>query len=194
MSTTTSAARRHGLPFDPVAGDQPRSREESSIRQPSEKISDTPELSLRVAPFHLATVKFPIDQVRPEWENGSNRELNEPHCRRLCQIFEDHLDRTDPAHRLRLACHQDDVDRMKKYLQERGESVAAEGRQGPWMSFMEWEKVNARPAVLLAGHHRVKALEALLKKRGRDEQDSGDRWWICDIYDQGGSPSVLWPV
>ena len=155
-------ARRPGLPFDPVmASGESLPRQESSVDQRPEKSSRPLELSLRerVAPFHLATVKFPIDQVHPQWYDGSNRELNHTHCRRLCRIFGDSLDRTDPTHWLRLACYPEDVDRMKQHLQGRGQLVDAGGTQGPWASFMEWKKVNSRAAVLLAGHHRVTALE-----------------------------------
>ena len=146
-----------------------------------------PSLQQQAAPYHLATVKFPIDHVDPQWSDGRNRAINEAHCRRLCKMFESSLERTDPAHRLRIACPKADVDRMMQYLQDQGQSEVVDDASAPWRDFMEWKKSGGRAAILLAGNHRVKALQELLRKQGCDENDLGERWWICDIYDQGGS-------
>ena len=52
-----------------------------------------------------------------------------------------------------------------------------------WPSFMDWARVNSQSVELMAGHHRVEALKAHLKERQADTPE--ERWWLCDVYDQG---------
>jgi hypothetical protein len=44
---------------------------------------------------------------------------------------------------------------------------------GPWPSFMDWKRVNNYNAELMAGNHRVQALEEYLKPLGNAEHE---RW------------------
>ena len=151
-------------------------------------ISNRGGLRQEAAPHHLGTVKFPIDHLDPHWQGGRNRPINETHCRNLRERFEVGLDRTNPAHWLRLACCKQDVELMKTHLVAHGR---LSHETGGWLDFMDWGEVVQRPAVLWAGQHRVQALRQLLEKQTEDGSSAGDRWWICDLYDQGGTLVIV---
>jgi hypothetical protein len=74
---------------------------------------------------------------------------------------------------------------MLSYLDHRGllrDHHRGSVADGVWVSFMDWMLVNGRPAELMAGNHRMEALKEHLKQlKSADDE----RWWICDIYDQG---------
>jgi hypothetical protein len=152
------------------------STENSSIRE-------------RAEAYRLVTAKFPIDALTAVWKDGTNRPINVAHQRRLCRLFQTQgLHRTDASHRLRLACTRAEVEAMMGLLWRRKEvddPAVKKNIDGPWPSFMDWKRVNDRDAELMAGNHRVQALEEYLKPLENAEHE---RWWICDIYDRG----VLW--
>lgn len=158
----------------------------------SKTVKDT-GLRQEAAPYHLGTVIFPIDFVDPRWDDGQNRSINKSHQQRLRKLFEKNLDRTNPAHWLRLTCHKDDVESMKAHIHNQIARETQNTTAEPWPNYMDWGHVVQRPAVLLAGHHRVRALQKLLEGQEEEElRGAGERWWICDLYDQGGSPEISW--
>ncbi len=50
------------------------------------------------------------------------------------------------------------------------------------LSFQDWPKVVGDKAELIAGNHRVEALNKYLQLIGSGDEE---RWWVCDIYDKG---------
>jgi hypothetical protein len=140
--------------------------------------------------YRLATVKSPIDALTPEWSIGTNRSINEAHKRRLCQIFKDvGVLRRDTSRRLQVACTKAQVQKMLDYLKEEGRQaqrhVASEPAQEADLglpSFENWSNVIGKKAELMAGNHRVKALEECLQC---SQSSQAERWWVCDIYDKG---------
>lgn len=143
-------------------------------------------LSIRdqTEPFRLVTAIFPIDALTPIWKEGTNRALNVPHKRRLCQAFRKELHRADLHNALRVLCSRDEVDRMMAKLAEGGKASGDEesGVGKAWPSFMAWAQVNTEPVELMAGNHRVEALKEYLKSH---HNAVGERWWLCDVYDRG---------
>lgn len=137
-------------------------------------------------PYRLVTAIFPIDVLTPVWKQGNNRLLNIPHRQRLCQAFRRELHRTDSNNALRLVCTRSEIDRMISALKHHGESRTDWRQRTPqaWPSFLDWRRVNPEPVELMAGHHRVEALKEYLKDQKNTE---GEGWWLCDVYDQGGS-------
>jgi hypothetical protein len=136
-------------------------------------------------PYRLVTAIFPIDVLTPVWKQGSNRPLNDPHKRRLCQAFHKDLHNSDPNNALRLACSKQEIERMVAELERQGQARTDWKRRTPdsWPSFMEWGRVNAEPVELMAGNHRVEALKEYLREENLDTPK--ERWWLCDVYDQG---------
>lgn len=154
---------------------------------PAVKVNENSSLRERAEPFRLVTAQFPIDALTAVWKDGTNRPINVAHQRRLCKLFQKQgLHRNDASHRLRLACSKTDVEAMMNLLWRRQEVDSPwlkKNIEGPWPSFMDWKDVNRRDAELMAGNHRVEALKEFLKLPGNQEQG---RWWICDVYNQGG--------
>jgi hypothetical protein len=74
---------------------------------------------------------------------------------------------------------------MKAYLEQAGEPTGETSPSWPW--YGDWAKVNRRPAELMAGQHRVAALRAFFRKKGRlhASSDPDPLWWVCDVYDRG---------
>lgn len=139
--------------------------------------------------YRLATAKFPIDALTPTWCVGSNRVLDLKHVKALCQTFEQQkLQRESVENRLRVACSRAELQKMMDHLGWAG--TGTDDTASSWPSFQDWTLVNNHPAELMAGQHRVEALKMFLSKKGRLHTCSDDdpHWWLCDIYDRGGSP------
>ena len=145
----------------------------------------------RAAPYLLATAKFPIDALTSEWSMGVNRPIDQAHKRRLRQIFDETgVLRRDTSHRLQVACSKAQVQQMLDHLQERGQAQtmaaeSVEGDDGKWLSFEGWGSIIGEKAELIAGHHRVEAFKEYLRLRDLPEEE---RWWVCSLYNKGGSP------
>ena len=120
------------------------------------------------------------------WTHGRNRHPSTSHILHLRKSFNHDLRRTDPSNTLRVACRPEDFDRMIAELKRQGETRADWKQRTPdaWPSFLDGQRVNPEPVELMDGQHRVEALKEHLKGR-KDAKDEG--WWLCDIYNQGGS-------
>jgi hypothetical protein len=141
--------------------------------------------------YRLATVRFPIDALTPEWKMGTNRPINEAHKRRLCQIFKEAgVLRRDVSHRLQVACTKAQVQQMLDHLKQKGlhaEGAVRAGQDAPgadaeFPSFEDWSSVVGEKAELMAGNHRVEALKEYLKYFDSSQEE---RWWVCNLYDRG---------
>lgn len=139
--------------------------------------------------YRLATVKFPIDALTPEWSIGMNRPINEGHKRRLLQIFkETGVLRQDVNHRLHVACTKAQIERMFSHISQKGSQVegaagASENtRDVELLSFDDWNSVVGEKAELIAGNHRVEAFKEYLRYSG---SVAAERWWGCNLYDRG---------
>ncbi|KAF2462913.1 uncharacterized protein BDR25DRAFT_247182 [Lindgomyces ingoldianus] len=175
-------------------------RKKQRCQEPNSKalaLKEIESVSEQAKPYQLATAKFPIDALTPEWTVGGNRSINEAHKQRLCEIFsEQGLLRRDPGHRLRIACTKEQVKKMLDHLswkQAQDGHVAAaredmRGEEFEWPSFEEWDMVVGEKAELMAGNHRVEALKKRLRLLGCGNEE---RWWICDIYDKDALPLHL---
>lgn len=136
--------------------------------------------------YRLATVKFPIDALTPEWRIGANRPINEAHKRRLFQIFkETGVLRQDASHRLHIACSKAQVQLMLNHLRQKGQAecaVDARNADVELLSFEDWDSVIGGKAELMAGNHRVEAFKEYLQYSRSSEKE---RWWVCNVYDRG---------
>jgi hypothetical protein len=103
---------------------------------------------------------------------GSNRDVDVKHVRQLCQLFEEHgLQRQDRTYRVRLLCHAKDVRTMCDRL---GIDATPNDHSTDPSSFEGWSTFTSSSAELLAGNHRIYALEAFLKQR--KITDESKRW------------------
>ena len=51
---------------------------------------------------------------------------------------------------------------------------------GPMPDFSDWMSINEEKVEVMAGQHRIRALEEFVKQTGEEEL-----WWPCQFYDQG---------
>lgn len=162
-------------PLSP-ATEQPAKRARSHLR-------DTLSARDEAEPYRLATAKFAIESLSPEWSFGKNRPLDEEHVKTLCHIFmREGIRRRERPDRLIVVCKKKDVDKMVQHVQ-----MAAQGGEADYPSFHEWEAVIGAKAELAAGRHRVTALAEQIR-RTKSSKEEG--WWICDVYDIGPSTPV----
>lgn len=166
-------------------------RRQDALKPSSEPDSgkETDEiLSVReqAEPYRLATAWFPLDALALEWSSGRNRPIDEEHVDHLRRIFEEQQpQRAADSHRLRVACRAEEVERMVHHLRCHGQPSERTEKNGAslWPSFTAWEHVNpGRPAELMAGQHRVRALDLYLQAH---PESSCRREWVCDLYDIG---------
>lgn len=138
--------------------------------------------------YRLGTAIFRVADLTPKWLTGHNRDLDEKHVSDLCTVFErQQLRRESVGNRLRVLCTKAEFERMRASLEQAGEPTIETSSSWPW--FRDWVKVNGHPAELMAGQHRVAALQAL-QKEGRlgASSDPDALWWVCDIYNRDTLP------
>ncbi|KAJ8610550.1 hypothetical protein MRB53_038455 [Persea americana] len=170
----------HKRPAPPVRASRRVRPRNTTSNDPLASIS----LEDRAEPFRLMTVKFPIDDVTPQWSLGSNRDVDAKQVRRLCELFREHgLQRRDRAHRIRLLCSARDV---KKMCERLGIECQRNEHGTDLPVFTGWLATTSSTAEMLAGNHRVQALQAYLQEQ--NVTDEAERWWVGDIFDKGKSP------
>lgn len=50
------------------------------------------------------------------------------------------------------------------------------------LSFKNWAEVNDKRPEVMAGQHRIEALQEYAKRTGADPDE---QTWVCEIYDKG---------
>jgi hypothetical protein len=166
--------------------DESHGRVRKKVRSTGGALLETTSIEERAEPFRLMTVRFPIDDVTPEWSTGCNRDINEKHVKQLCRLFEEYgLDRLDRAHRLSLLCNAQDVRLMCERI---GIDCRPNDPGASPPSFKGWRSATAGTAEVLAGNHRIGALKAYLKQQKLTDDDE-ERWWVCNIFDRGTCPA-----
>ena len=136
--------------------------------------------------YRLGTAIFRVADLTPKWLTGHNRNLNKKQVSTLCAAFErQQLRRESVGNRLRVLCTEAEFERMRAFLEQAGEPTIE--TSSSWPKFRDWVKVNGHPAELMAGQHRVAALQAFYQKEGRLEasSDPDPLCWVCDIYNRG---------
>ncbi|KAG6105360.1 hypothetical protein E4U14_005156 [Claviceps sp. LM454 group G7] len=128
----------------------------------------------------MITARMPIELLSTTWTLGSNRPLDRRHVQRLRKAFVElgGPKRDLEEHHLRVLCTGAEVERMLKKLGLQDGAKQAEGMP----NFAMWPKVNGRaPLELLAGQHRIRALEEWVKVAKLGEEEL---WWPCKFYDR----------
>lgn len=154
-------------------------KDEDSIRQQARR-------------HRILTARMPTKALTSTWSLGKNRRLDVKHVRALCAIFtQGGLNRKAEENHLLVLCSRADVSRMMEHLRRRSQVADSEAPEDvPF--FEEWLSVNRGSLVeIMAGQHRVKALEAYVKETGATE---GELWWTCEFYDKGKSVLSAGPV
>jgi hypothetical protein len=145
-------------------------KDEDSVREQARK-------------HRILTARMPTKALTPIWSLGMNRRLDVKHVRTLCTVFtQGGLNRKAEENHLLVLCSKADVSRMMKHLQRRNE-VATPNALDELPFFGDWLSVNRGNLVeVMAGQHRVKALEAYVQETGAAEDEL---WWTCEFYDKG---------
>lgn len=142
---------------------------------------DSKSVQERARPYRLLAAQMPLSALTTTWSLGQNRPVDRQHVRKLKGLFQQSgLNRRAPENRLFVLCRREEVAKMMRHL---GLEVAPAAEDGRTPSFDDWLTVNdGRPAEVMAGQHRMKALEAYVEQTGAGE---AELWWICDFYDRG---------
>lgn len=153
-------------------------------------LTDIRPIHEQAKPYHLARAKFPISSLTSKWKVGSNRDLSETHAKYLCGIFENEgIHREVEANYLCIACTQAEVQKMMDHLDTAWTLSGMQEPPSDCLSFVSWPVVNGTKVELMAGQHRVRALELFLQRQKRQSEarfpEEDYSWWICDIYDIG---------
>jgi hypothetical protein len=100
---------------------------------------------------------------------------------KLCNVFKrGGVNRTAEEHYLQLLCSSAEIMNMKAHLGL--DETTTEMPTGNILHFDDWHAVNGTQVEIMAGQHRVKALEAYTHETNSRAEEG---WWICEIYDQG---------
>ncbi|PNP78574.1 hypothetical protein FNYG_08086 [Fusarium nygamai] len=132
---------------------------------------------------------MPIKALISTWSLGKNRRLDMKHVRNLCAIFtQGRLNRRAEENHLLVLYSRADVSRMMEHLQRR--ELSAKPKASEELPFFDkWLYVNHdRPVEVMAGQHRIKALEAYVQETGANEEEL---WWTCEFYDKDTLPLNL---
>ncbi|KAG6178740.1 hypothetical protein E4U36_006198 [Claviceps purpurea] len=148
-------------------------------RQSVQSMAKRPAPGLKNAKS-IITARMPIKLLTTNWSLGSNRPLDPRHVQNLKKSFVElgGPKRDLEAHYLKVLCTGAEVKRMTKKLDLPDVTKQAEGMP----DFTIWPVVNGRePLELLAGQHRIRALEEWVKDAKLGEEEL---WWPCKFYDR----------
>lgn len=145
---------------------------------------ETDSIYKQARPYLLATAKMPIDALTSTWRIGKNRRLDRQHVANLCQTFhQGNLARQTEENYLIVSCSSQAIRNMTQHLESKrrqeGSTAIAVGDVEP---FEDWLCVNDEKPEVMAGQHRIAALQEYVKRTGSPEKEL---WWICKFYDQG---------
>ncbi|KAG6095513.1 hypothetical protein E4U30_002423 [Claviceps sp. LM220 group G6] len=153
------------------------SAREEGHREPS--TAKRPALELNHAKS-IITARMPTKLLTTNWSLGSNRLLNRRHLQQLKRAFVQFggPKRDREEHHLKVLCTGAEVHRMMKQLGSQDGAKEAEDMP----DFTTWPDVNGRERLeLLAGQHRIRALEEWVKDAKLGEEEL---WWPCKFYDR----------
>ncbi|KAG6169583.1 hypothetical protein E4U11_003630 [Claviceps purpurea] len=128
------------------------------------------------------TARMPTKLLTTNWSVGSKRLLNRRNVQQLKRAFVQlgGPKRDLEEHHLKVLCTGAQVHRMMKQLGSQDGTKQAGGMP----DFTIWPDVNGREQLeLLAGQHRVRALEEWVKEADLGEEEL---WWPCKFYDKDG--------
>ncbi len=161
--------------------------QDAPAKQTANRLSfqDADSIREQARPYRLATAKLPIGAIHSTWSIGQNRRLNLQHARNLCGIFrQGGLNRKAEANHVLVLCSSTQVSRMLDHLKGQNKLDDADGvMASEVLFFADWLSVNDGQKVeLMAGQHRIKALELYLQQTGSGNEEA---WWTCEFYDRG---------
>jgi len=140
-------------------------------------------------PYRITTAKVPLQALTTIWSLATNRPLDQQHVQRLCTIFHrGGLSRSTPSHRLLVMSTEAEVSRMEESLGLDASKRRGGAEDAPY--FADWLSINEGNMMeVLAGQHRIKALEAYVRQTGAGDDEL---WWTCEVYNRGEfGPSAL---
>ncbi|KAM0362979.1 hypothetical protein ACHAO7_010766 [Fusarium culmorum] len=140
--------------------------------------------------YRILTARMPAKALTSAWSLGQNRRLDMKHVQNLCAIFtQGGLNRRAEENHLLVLCSRSDIARMMRHLQLRDRSPPSFQVPEEVPFFEEWLHVNrGRPAEVMAGQHRLKALEAYVQETDANQDEL---WWTCEFYDKDTLPLNL---
>ncbi|KAG6054518.1 hypothetical protein E4U32_006882 [Claviceps aff. humidiphila group G2b] len=150
-----------------VGSNSPR-EERASVRSVAKR--QAPELRHAKS---IVTARMPIKLLTTTWSLGSNRSLDRRHVQKLKKAFVElgGPKRDLEEHHLKVLCTGAEVERMMKELGLQDGAKKAEDMP----DFTTWPDVNGQnPLELLAGQHRICALEEWVKDAKLSEEEL---WW-----------------
>ncbi|OBS16733.1 hypothetical protein FPOA_12673 [Fusarium poae] len=184
-----STAGKPGRPSKRGRADEETDRDEKRPRKKTTCFKDEDSVREQARKHRILTARMPTNALTSTWSLGRNRRLDTKHVRTLCTVFtQGGLNRKAEENHLLVLCSRADVSRMMKHLQRQGQSINPDiSEELPF--FDEWSSVNGgSQAEVMAGQHRIKALEAYVQETGAGEKEL---WWTCEFYDKDTLPLSL---
>ncbi|KAG6316431.1 hypothetical protein E4U22_007085 [Claviceps purpurea] len=170
-----SRKRRRELVTDGEEGSDSARQERHSVQSTAKR----PAIELKEAKS-IITARMPIKLLSTTWSLGSNRPLDHRHVQKLRKAFVElgGPKRDLEEHHLKVLCTGAEVERMLKELDLQDGAKQAEGMP----NFTTWPDVNGpAPLELLAGQHRIRALEEWVKDAKLGDEEL---WWPCKFYNR----------
>ncbi|KAG6153862.1 hypothetical protein E4U35_000598 [Claviceps purpurea] len=170
-----SRKRRRESVSDGEEGSDSARQERHSVQSTAKR----PAIELKEAKS-IITARMPIKLLSTTWSLGSNRLLDRRHVQKLRKAFVEFggPKRDLEEHHLKVLCTGAEVERMLKELGLQDGAKQAEGMP----NFSMWSDVNGpAPLELLAGQHRIRALEEWVKDAKLGEEEL---WWPCKFYNR----------
>lgn len=162
---------------------KPDSRDNNKQSQDT-AFQETDSIYQQAKPYLLATAKLPLDALTCSWRIGNNRRLDPQHVANLCQSFHHgNLARQTEENYLLVLCSSQAIRSMMGHL---GSKIQREDvtaiHTGHMQSFEDWLDVNDEKPEVMAGQHRIAALQKYVEQTGSPKTEL---WWNCKFYDRG---------
>ena len=183
-SNTVARKRRRGVNDETSLQDIPAPAKKVAKTR-WKHFEDGESMREEAQPYRIVTARMPIHALTSTWSLGRNRPVDAHHIRRLYNIFaQGGLNRTAEENHIIVLCSRAETSKMMKHLDEIGVGAINDGV----LCFDDWLSVNEGKLVeIMAGQHRVKALEAYVERTHASEKEL---WWTCEFYDQGTQPQA----
>ncbi|KAL0929278.1 uncharacterized protein CTRU02_215819 [Colletotrichum truncatum] len=184
-------------------------------RTRDEPFRESESVREQARPYLLAVGRLHIDVLETTWSIGRNRRLEPGHVRELKEAFmKGGLERGAPENRIFVLCTAEEVYRIRRSRDNEDDNDdnddnnnngndsnkesnndnhhnnANRSREhgGDEDPFLRWAAVNKTKVEVMAGQHRLRALQEYIKATGAPESDN---WWTCELYDKDRLPVDL---
>ncbi|KAF4997267.1 hypothetical protein FGRMN_3979, partial [Fusarium graminum] len=140
-----------------------RGPEPSKPKAPPPSFIESCSIRKQAEPYRLAIASLPISVLNCSWSYSANRELDPKHIDQLFQSFcYGQLDRQSPENYIQVLCDASTYNRVLQASNER--NLTSTAYQIPLL--YDWGTATSEQPEVLAGQHRIEALQRYAKHTG----------------------------